>query len=66
MPCSYRIGTLLEMIRHLATEVMAANPSWTVRVCVQQALGEGVFQVRVPTGGRQKGETRDPHTHQPG
>lgn len=38
----YRIGTLLELVRELATALAADGR--TVKVCVQQALGQGVFQ----------------------
>lgn len=38
----YRVGTLLELAREIATKI-AANGK-TVKVCVQQALGSGVFQ----------------------
>lgn len=38
----YRIGTLLEMVREIAYVV--ALDGKKVKVCVQQALGEGVFQ----------------------
>lgn len=39
----FRIGTLLELIRDLATSLAADGKK--VKVSVQQALGEGVFQV---------------------
>ena len=39
----YRIGTLLEMVREIAYVV--ALDGKKVKVCVQQAMGEGVFQV---------------------
>ncbi len=42
----YRIGTLLEMVRELATALAADGR--TVKVCVQQALGQGVFQASAP------------------
>ncbi|KAL4425639.1 hypothetical protein ABPG75_009655 [Micractinium tetrahymenae] len=38
----YRIGTLLELVREVATALAADGR--TVKVCVQQALGQGVFQ----------------------
>jgi len=38
----YRVGTLLELVRELATTV--ASDGKRVKVCVQQALGQGVFQ----------------------
>lgn len=38
----YRAGTLLEWVRDIATAL--AGDGLTVKVCVQQALGEGVFQ----------------------
>jgi adenylate kinase len=38
----YRVGTLLELIRELATTLAADGG--VVKVCVQQALGQGVFQ----------------------
>lgn len=41
----YRIGTLLEMVREIAYVV--ALDGKKVKVCVQQALGEGVFQVKL-------------------
>ncbi len=40
----YRVGTLLELVREVATSLAADGK--TVKVCVQQALGQGVFQVR--------------------
>lgn len=39
---TYRIGTMLEMIRRMALTV--AYQEKNVRICVQQSLGEGVFQ----------------------
>lgn len=39
----YRVGTLLELVREVAT-VMAGD-SRSVKVCVQQPLGQGVFAV---------------------
>ena len=39
---TYRIGTLLEMVRHVATDL--ANDGKRVRVCVQGSMGKGVFQ----------------------
>lgn len=41
----YRVGTLLELVRELA-DALAADGR-TVKVCVQQALGQGVFQASV-------------------
>lgn len=41
----YRIGTVLEMVRELAYEL--AVDGVKVKVCVQQALGVGVFQVNI-------------------
>ena len=41
----YRVGTLLEMVRDMATALAADGKR--VKVCVQGAMGEGVFQVRV-------------------
>jgi len=41
---TYRIGTLLEGIRDLATALSADGKR--VRVCVQGSLGAGAFQVR--------------------
>ncbi|PSC75462.1 adenylate kinase [Micractinium conductrix] len=38
----YRVGTLLEMVRDVVTALAADGR--TVKVCVQQPLGEGVFQ----------------------
>jgi len=38
----YRVGTLLEMVRDVACA--AAADGQKVKVCVQQALGDGVFQ----------------------
>lgn len=38
----YRVGTLLEMVRDVACAVAADGSK--VKVCVQQALGDGVFQ----------------------
>ena len=39
---TYRIGTVLEMVRRMALTL--AYQEKNVRICVQQALGEGVFQ----------------------
>jgi len=41
---TYRIGTLLEGIRDLATALSADGKR--VRVCVQGSLGAGAFEVR--------------------
>lgn len=41
----YRVGTLLELVRDTVAEVLAEPGVRSVRVCVQQALGQGVFQV---------------------
>jgi hypothetical protein len=38
----YRIGTLLELVREVATALAADGKR--VKVCVQQAMGQGVFQ----------------------
>ncbi|GMH33032.1 hypothetical protein BSKO_00866 [Bryopsis sp. KO-2023] len=38
----YRIGTLLELVRELATTLVADGKR--VKVCVQQSMGQGVFQ----------------------
>ncbi|BDA45931.1 probable adenylate kinase 5, chloroplastic [Coccomyxa sp. Obi] len=38
----YRIGTVLELVRDLVTDL--ATDGKRVKVCVQQALGQGVFQ----------------------
>ena len=38
----YRVGTLLELVREMATAI--ANDGKKVKVCVQQALGEGIFK----------------------
>eukprot|EP00238_Polyblepharides_amylifera_P002224 CAMPEP_0196590422 /NCGR_PEP_ID=MMETSP1081-20130531/66599_1 /TAXON_ID=36882 /ORGANISM="Pyramimonas amylifera, Strain CCMP720" /LENGTH=306 /DNA_ID=CAMNT_0041913531 /DNA_START=213 /DNA_END=1133 /DNA_ORIENTATION=+ len=38
----YRVGTLLEMMRVMATEL--ANDGKKVRVCVQAPMGEGIFK----------------------
>lgn len=46
-----QVGTLLEMVRDVVTALAADGR--TVKVCVQQPLGEGVFQVR---GGGRQGE----------
>ena len=44
----FRIGTLLELCRDIATALAADGRK--VKVCVQQAMGEGVFQVmRMPS-----------------
>ena len=40
----YRIGTLLEMVREIA--YVLAQDGKNVKVCVQQSMGQGVFQVR--------------------
>lgn len=39
---TYRIGTILEMIRHIVL-VLTCDEGKRVRICVQQSLGEGVF-----------------------
>lgn len=39
----YRIGTLLELVREVATAL--AQDGKRVKVCVQQALGSGTFKV---------------------
>lgn len=39
---TYRIGTLLEMVRSMAL-ALAEEEGMRVRICVQQALGEGIF-----------------------
>lgn len=39
---TYRIGTLLEIVRHVALE-LAEGQGKRVRICVQQSMGEGVF-----------------------
>lgn len=39
----YRVGTLLEMVREMATAL--AQDGKRVKVCVQQSLGEGIFAV---------------------
>jgi len=39
----YRIGTLLEMVREMAYAL--AEDGKLVKVCVQQSMGQGVFQV---------------------
>ena len=39
----YRVGTLLEMVRTVARSL--TEDGATVKVCVQQSMGEGVFQV---------------------
>lgn len=39
----YRIGTLLELAREMATAL--AQDGDHVKVCVQQSMGQGVFQV---------------------
>ena len=39
----YRIGTLLEMVREMAYAL--AEDGKKVKVCVQQSMGQGVFQV---------------------
>jgi adenylate kinase len=38
----YRVGTLLEMVREVASSI--AEDGRRVRVCVQGSLGKGVFQ----------------------
>lgn len=40
----YRVGTLLEMVRCIV--MLLTEDGKRVKVCVQQPLGEGVFQVR--------------------
>ena len=40
---TYRIGTVLEMVRHAAL-ALAVEEGKRVRICVQQSMGEGVFQ----------------------
>lgn len=39
----YRVGTLLEMVRAMVTSITKKDSS-NVKVCVQQSLGQGVFQ----------------------
>ena len=39
----YRVGTLLEMVWTVARSL--TKDSATVKVCVQQSMGESVFQV---------------------
>ena len=39
----YRIGTMLEMAREIAWQL--AQDGKSVKVCVQQSMGQGVFQV---------------------
>ena len=39
---TYRIGTILEMIRHMVL-VLTCDEGRRVRICIQQSLGEGVF-----------------------
>ena len=39
---TYRVGTILECVRHLAL-ALALDEGKRVRICVQQSLGEGVF-----------------------
>lgn len=39
---TYRIGTILEMIRQI-TLSLTCNEGKKVRICVQQSLGEGIF-----------------------
>jgi len=39
----FRVGTLLEMVRDIAEAL--AEDGKGVKVCVQQAMGQGVFQV---------------------
>lgn len=47
----FRIGTLLELCRNIA-ETLAIDGK-CVKVCVQQSMGQGVFQVYLmPTDGR--------------
>jgi hypothetical protein len=48
MPAVYRVGTLLEMVRDMATAL--ALDGKRVKVCVQGAMGQGVFQVGAPHG----------------
>lgn len=43
VPAVYRVGTLLEMVRDMATAL--ALDGKRVKVCVQAAMGQGVFQV---------------------
>ena len=39
---TYRIGTVLEMVRHTVL-ALAVEEGKRVRICVQQSLGEGMF-----------------------
>ena len=39
---TYRVGTVLECVRHLVL-ALAIEERKRVRICVQQSLGEGVF-----------------------
>ena len=43
----YRIGTMLEMAREIAWQL--AQDGKSVKVCVQQSMGQGVFQVKGTT-----------------
>ena len=43
----YRVGTVLEMVRNIALNL--AQDGARVKVCVQQSMGEGVFQVSAQT-----------------
>ena len=54
----FRIGTLLELCRDIATALAADGRK--VKVCVQQAMGEGVFQV-APTPSLVKSASMSPH-----
>ena len=45
VPAVYRVGTLLEMVRDMATAL--ALDGKRVKVCVQAAMGQGVFQVNL-------------------
>lgn len=44
----YRIGTMLELVREVVTALTADGKR--VKVCVQQALGKGVFMVSAAAG----------------
>jgi len=39
----YRVGTLLELARNMATGVIRSQKKKCVKLCVQQSLGEGIF-----------------------
>jgi adenylate kinase len=40
---TYRMGSVLEMVRNIVLRLVLQFPPLRVRICVQQSLGEGIF-----------------------